>query len=279
MIKNKLTKIRVARRALIEWIDRKNFQLRLQKIYRQKSVAHENISKQTTRLHFYTIAFNNPIVIEKQIILMRKNLLGDYLYTVVDNSSDLKVREELSELCKKKRIEYISLPYNDIGNHGGGSASHGAALNWLYRNIITIRKDEYFGFVDHDIFPIDKNNLYELIKGKDFYGLYQNREEKWYLWAGYCFFNTEFAKQHKLDFMPCKGLDTGGSNYNILFKDYDKNKIDFATQKYKHLRAKGVQKPILLEYIDNWMHIFSGSDWKNNKVYDIRMKELEKYIK
>lgn len=281
MNNNKFGGIKKKGRDIINWLNRENLQLRLLGYYKKECLAHKNINNVITQMHFYTIAFNNPEIIHRQISLIKKNIIGDYIYSVVDNSSEINVRNDIISICNKERIEYISLPYNKFQNIGNqaGSLSHGASLNWLYKNIIQERDDEYFGFIDHDIFPIIKKDTYELIKGKEFYGLFQSREEKWYLWAGYCFFKTEFAKQHKLDFMPCKGLDTGGSNYNILFKNYDKDKIDFAVQKYKHLHAKGVQKPILLEYIDNWMHIFSGSDWKNNKVYDIRMKELEKYIK
>ena len=87
-----------------------------------------------------------------------------------------------------------------------------------------------------------------------------------------------------VSFLPGNGLDTGGKNYPWL-KILNKNQLLFAKQKYasrlKLIKEKKsawskisnqlltekqkieyVEKDILVEFLDHWIHVFNSSDWK-----------------
>ena len=74
----------------------------------------------------------------------------------------------------ENQIAYIKLPDNSLKL----SDSHAAALNWVSRNVLSSLKEvEWIGFIDHDCFPIREISVYET--GQIFYGLRQERGEKW----------------------------------------------------------------------------------------------------
>lgn len=114
---------------------------------------------QRDKIFLFSIAFNNVDVIKYQIKLINKNLSGDFIYCIVDNSSDLQKSNEIRTLCTQFEIPYILLPrkfnINNLKKYiNVPSFSHGLALNWLYNNFILVNKISKFGFFDHDIFPI-----------------------------------------------------------------------------------------------------------------------------
>ena len=98
-----------------------------------------------------TVAFNNETWIEYQIKLIRKYIHDKHVtFIVADNSSNPEKRKSISALCRKYNTGYISVPKNMIAKHPGGSYAHGTTLNWIYSNVIRLRKPDIFGFLDHD---------------------------------------------------------------------------------------------------------------------------------
>lgn len=225
---------------------------------------------QEDHIDLITIAFNNPFLVENQMRLIKKRLVDtNYSHTIADNSSDPSARKEISELCKRENIGYISLPKDYVRIFTKRpSYSHGAAMNWVYYNYIRPRNSAFFGFIDHDLFPIKDYSILEKIKNQDFYGHIKERGRFWYLWAGFCFFKTEKVSSFKLNFFPFikEGtyLDTGGSNYPALYENYNKETLFFASPAVEEAIREGDDYHAdFIHYIDAaWLHSINGSNWK-----------------
>jgi hypothetical protein len=220
----------------------------------------ENPNKKAIDL--VTIAFNNEEVIYHQHRLLKKYLIDSYCYTVIDNSIKPAKAKLIEDLCRVQKISYIKLPYN----FSHGSDSHGFAINWAYANYVKKRNLDYFGFLDHDIYPIKSTSIIDKLTIQPFYGLKQERSHSiWYLWAGFCFFNQDYFKDKELDFSPCAIenviLDTGGSNYRKIYSNENAERFLFPEQCYKQLRKGNITQADMIEFIGDWVHSFNGSYW------------------
>lgn len=252
-----------------------------QKIRKSNSKERENF------LDIVTIAFNNSSVIEQQIFFLQKNLKDPFVYTVADNSSDPKAQKEIAHVCRDNRINYLRVAQSVIKY--GPSESHGRAITWVFENFIKKRNAKYFGFVDHDIFPTQGTSIISFLDGQPVYGLLQERKPKWYLWAGFCFFNADQTLNKIGNFRPGNGLDTGGKNWGSLYSKIDKNALKFPPQSYlkivggklKSIGKKDgtqdlVRKDELVEKIGDWLHLFNASNWRGN--YNKRENDIKSMI-
>jgi len=228
-----------------------------------------------------TTAFNNSHVIKHQARLIDKNLRDKFVHIIVDNSDDAESSRRIKTICKEFSRPYIKLPQNA---HGRGSNSHALALNWCMRQLILKLKPAYFGFIDHDIYPVKKEELVSLLEKQTIFGLKQERGQIWYLWPGLCFFKYDENIVRDLDFSPGEingvSVDTGGRLYGNLYSKLDPENISFPTQSYENLREGNVFQSDKVEYIGNWMHSFNGSYWmdvpdKENELEQLVNKYLE----
>lgn len=214
-----------------------------------------------------SIVFNNFDLLKKQYKNIKKH--ADLMLIIVDNSSDRLIRIKNREFCVKNNVGYVGLPFN-IFSGIDNSMSHSLALNWAIKNIILKYKIKYFGFIDSDIFPVGKMNILPKIKkNKGFYGLYQERDKKWYLWPGYCFFDKSLALKSNLNFLPCNGMDTGGRNYYNLFYKINMKKCIFPSQTYRQITNKKTNdfRDTHIEIIDKvWIHLMNSSNTYKNKI-------------
>lgn len=227
-----------------------------------------------------TIAFNNIEVIKIQHQYIKNNFKESCQYIVADNSSLSNISKEIREYCISNNIPYIKLPINPFQNNP--SRSHGFAINWSYYNVIKKCKPKFFGFIDHDIIPFKETTITENID--KVWGLTQKRASKWYLWPGFCFYNYDFVKNLRLNFMPTLGLDTGGSNYNILYKKIDINNLNKIKQIYINLKDTNIIKEYnhsnnTVEIIGDWVHIMRVSNWNNNENKKYKLDEIIDIIK
>jgi hypothetical protein len=207
-----------------------------------------------------SIAFNNPKVIEQQIRLVRNNILDLHVFTVADNSSDDASKNRIYELCKATQTSYIRLPDNPYKERKC-SDSHGVAMNWVYRHYVCKRNTAFFGFVDHDIFPIRPHHIIPNLIGKKVYGHLQTRDDKWYLWPGFCFFERSETLNKELDFRPEKNLDTGARNWSRLYKNINLNELIIPRHSYGKLRDGDCVQANGYEVIGDWLHTFNASLW------------------
>jgi hypothetical protein len=215
-------------------------------------------------LHIITVTFNNELLLAQQQRLIQKHVSDKHLLIVADNSPDESKRRKIAELCERAGTAYISLPENP---HSIGSNSHAACLNWMFRNYIHQIKPRYFGFIDHDIYPIKSHSIINYLIKQPIYGAWQGGSMYWYLWAGLCFFNSDSVKKFKFDFTPThiagNFADTGGSNWKHIYRHLEREKIYFPPQSYLSLREGNIPQSDKMELIGEWLHSFNGSYWMN----------------
>jgi hypothetical protein len=226
-------------------------------------------------LFIISVTYNNDSLIAHQANLIKKNISDPVFFIVADNSTKPEKRKSIRNYCDANGIGYISLPENP---YQSCSRSHSICLNWIYRNFIMEFNPKYFGFVDHDIYPVRKHSIIEILRRQKMYGHLQGKEY-WYLWPGLCFYETESCKNFELDFSPdeINGVksDTGGANYEKLYRHIDKEKIIFPPHQYVSLREGDVVQSDKMEMIGDWLHSFNGSYWMDVKPKE---NELDKYL-
>ncbi len=227
------------------------------------------------RIDIISVAFNNEKVIEFQIEKTKKYLKGSYNFIVADNSNMQEKSEIIKEICKKNNISYFKLPQNPWKQ---ANLNHSVALNWIYKNYVLKRKPEIFGFLDHDIFPEKEVMIEEKFNnGKLMYGRIQektstNNKNFWYLWAGFCFFKTDYILNKKVNFSSVilsgwnyyVELDTGGGNYKDIYSSINPKEVNGAAVYFKNEE----------EHIDEWVHIGKTS-FKNESVIASAIKSNE----
>lgn len=239
-------------------------------------------------INFYTIAFNAPKLIDYQIKLVKKFLKGKYNFIVCDNSNLPEYANDIREICERNDITYIKIMPDIMPKDN--SDSHGIALNWTFENVVKKHKKN-FGFLDHDLFPVDYINAEEYLKDKKLFGSISYRDDKWYLWPGFAFFSYEFVKDLPLNFRRIHGLDTGGANWNIIYKDYDIREIPQVHEKYydplyqrfvgrQAFGQPGQAERLLEFFLDKyWLHIIAGSGWNGvHSKDDMAFSMLDKYL-
>ena len=64
--------------------------------------------------------------------------------------------KQIKDVCVKHNITYIHCEPRKIPH--GYADSHGIALNWIYKEVIQKRKNN-FALLDHDMFPIKEFNI------------------------------------------------------------------------------------------------------------------------
>jgi len=183
-----------------------------------------------------TISFKQPRLIEEQKRLFSKFLKDDYELIVVENDERM----------------------------------HHEGLNAAAFHLVEERDDPYFGFLDHDVFPIRPTTLISKIRESGFYGIGQRHPATGhlYLWPGFCFFSRAWLAGRRLDFSGLRDGDkrndgdTGSANWQ-LFADEDWEKMYRIEHGYKTIRRPdehGLQS-WGYEYFGDWIHFSNGSHW------------------
>ncbi len=204
----------------------------------------------------FSIAFNDPETIELQIRAIHR-FLPSVVYVVVDNSSDPDAASRIGELCDKARIAYVRLAPNPW-NGRNASRSHGLAMNAVWQHLVRPGAPTQFGFIDHDLFPTAMTDPFSQLGEDVCYGDQRWAGSKWFLWAGFCFFDTVKVNQLEddLDFGLdwFAGLDTGGANWKTLYRH-----LPPAAMKQRRIREVAVWEDVdpklaYFEWRDDWIH-------------------------
>lgn len=229
--------------------------LSLEKVQKEKSVD------------IITIAFNNLNVIQYQEQFLKKNIHDSYTHIVVDNSSNSEISAQIYTFCRDVGIAYVRLPDNHLALIGG-SYSHAGSLNYSYRHIITKRQPYAFGYIDHDLFPVQPISICRKLENQPIYGPLRHRGDCWYLSAIMSFFRYDYVADKRIDFMPVKPdgvyLDSGGGNWYDIYSRLKMDEICFPNECIEPLREGGDRHGDSLEWFDNksWLHTINGSCWK-----------------
>jgi hypothetical protein len=181
-----------------------------------------------------TIAFNDSEAIGWQTQLIR-HYVPRVLHVIADNSSDETAAAAIAREAARGGLPYLRLPKNPWR---GFSRSHGIALNWVWRNVLRPGAPRAFGFIDDDLFPMAPDDPFAALKSQDLFGSVRHAGERWFLWAGFCMFRFDAVKDKELDFGQdwFNGLDTGGGNWEVLYRYADRGALQeprLASEPYK----------------------------------------------
>lgn len=228
-----------------------------------------------------TIVFNNVHVLKHQIAKIKQNVTdSNYTHIIVDNSNIPERRDEIRTICKENRLLYIGMPQLE-NSFIRGSKSHAVALNWVYYQVVLKRNSRWFGFLDHDIYPIHPVSIIDMFKSQSFYGKKEIRDGHWYLWPGFAFFEASFLANLKVDFSPSKVgqtyLDTGGALWYSLYSNLSESDFVFPQDIKVGLDKLGYNYPEEVEFIDhNWFHSMNASSWKKRSDYNDAIDDILK---
>ena len=211
------------------------------------------------------IAFEQAEVLSFCIKMLARYSV-DTTVLVFDNSRRPEARIEIERVCKEHSTPYLGLPRNRTKH---ANRSHGSAMTWIWRNVVTRIIPATSGFLDHDLIPLEKFSPAETLGGQPFYGVPMiSKFGSWSLWAGYCLYNFPAVDNLEFNFLNDfpRGLDTGGRNWNCLYKKYDRHKLKFADWRMYDVPDVDADAPRLLEIIDNrWIHFAGVSHWDDYK--------------
>jgi hypothetical protein len=122
-------------------------------------------------------------------------------------------------------------------------------------------------------------SIADKLTGQSVYGLLNEGSSGfWSLWAGYCFFDYAETKGKSINFLYdfSRNLDTGGRNWNDLYRHLDRRQLRFAISENLSLKDPSIKNPRTVQFIDeNWLHI-GGISYSDNSREDIEyFKNLE----
>jgi hypothetical protein len=168
-----------------------------------------------------TVAFNDAQLATWQALLLRL-YVPQAVHVVVDNSTQDDVAEEIRRAVEAADSHYVRSPENPWSARAA-SRSHGLAMNWSYHNVIRPGRPRAFGFIDHDLFPTAPSDPFADLATQDIYGVVRQVGSRWFLWAGFCMFRFAAVEGKPLNFGQdwFIGLDTGGGNWEILYRHLD----------------------------------------------------------
>lgn len=240
-------------------------------------------------IDFYTVSWNTPKLVELQIKLFKKFCHGNFKQIICDNSTDKSAVNEIQNICKKYDVTYIRVLDKNIPY--GFSNSHELALNWIWKNVVKSRKQD-FAFLDHDLFPVKDINVKECLGNSPVWGWYYGNAKIWYSWAGFAFFNWNYVKNLPLNFhryklfgfISLKGkywVDTGSANWRCLYSKLDKEKVKQCEVHFEDFKTGKVISSLndsnsYCQYFDhkNWLHIFDGANRQEEQNTQNRVEEL-----
>jgi hypothetical protein len=206
-------------------------------------------------LDLVTVAFNQPRLIEEQIRLLREHLAGEFELVVLDNSSDQRMSAAIKAVCEREQIEWWRPEVEGRMHH--------AALNAAGERF-SQQGSEFFGFLDHDVFPTCHTSVMPYIQETGFFGIGQRTpgNGKLYLWPGFCFFSSRWLRGRRLNFGGADGGDTASALWP-LFAEEDWKSFYRLTHGYRAIRSPdsfGLQS-WGYEQFGDWIHFTNGSKW------------------
>jgi hypothetical protein len=202
------------------------------------------------------IAFEQPRALDWLLRMAQRNLT-DTAVLVFDNSRRAAARLDIERVCRDRGAPYLALPVNRTRHV---NRSHGMAMTWVFHNVVRAIRPRLFAFIDHDLIPVRTSGLSERLAEQPFYGKLRASAWAWQLWAGYCLFDFSTVAGLPMNFLYdfSQKLDTGGRNWDCLYRNYDRERLRFAGSRYADVRdpVTGVSQPV--EIVDDrWLHIGS----------------------
>lgn len=208
------------------------------------------------------IAFEQPWALD-WLLRMAARFINDATVLVFDNSRRADARAAIERVCRERCVPYLGLPPNTTRHV---NRSHGMAMSWVYRNVVRVIEPAVFGFIDHDLIPIQPFGLAQRMGAQACYGMLLQRQWAWQLWAGYCFFDYRQVCRLPLNFLYdfSNGLDTGGRNWRALYRRQERSELRLAGSEVIEVTDPLTHEPRRTQIVDRaWLHI-GGISYNDN---------------
>lgn len=208
------------------------------------------------------IAFEQPWSLE-WLLRRASTLVEGATVLVFDNSRRAEARVAIERVCRERDTPYLALPPNSTRHV---NRSHGMAVTWVYRNVVRSIRPRIFGFIDHDLIPLQSVNVAARMGSQPIYGMPLQRKWAWQLWAGYCFFDYAQVGRLPLNFLYdfSNGLDTGGRNWHCLYRNMRRSELRLGLSHILNIQdvERGQMQP--MQIVDDcWYHI-GGVSYNDN---------------
>jgi len=167
------------------------------------------------------VAFNDADFVDWQTALVARNVPGCF-HLIIDNSSDAGIAARIEAIAAARGCGYVKLAPSPWRRPIDGGRAHGSAMTWTWRNLLRQGRPASFGFIDHDLFPLQPTDPFAPLAHHPVAGQVRDKAggKRWFLWAGFCFFRFDAVESLALDFSLDwnAGLDTGGANWFVLYQ-------------------------------------------------------------
>src|SRR6185295_1275341 len=202
-----------------------------------------------------TVAFDDPDLIAMQVPAVAR-CVPDALHLVADNSNDDRAAWAIAEIAARSAVAYVRLPENPWQGGANASRAHGMGLNWIWRNVLRPGEPLSFGCLDHDLFPTAPDDPFAMLDRQPVYGVLRQVGPRWFLWAGFCFLRFDAVKDLPLDFGQdwFNGLDTGGGNWDALYRAFDRGALSFAPTRSEPYRPGADPAQASIQWCGTWLH-------------------------
>jgi hypothetical protein len=243
-------------RPVSHWVKTQRYRMQRESyVRRPPRIALTGTSSMRGRRLIATIAFEDPEAISIQARLLAR-FVPDVVYIVADMSMNQTAADEIRSVAEGLNTPYVRLPKSPLLRRENASRIHGLALNWTWRNVIKPIEPEAFGFIDHDIYPTKPDDPFSKLQLQPIYGSMRHAGERWFLWAGFAMFRFAFVKDLPLDFGQdwFNGLDTGGANWNVLFRNLDRPRLHFADTRFEPFMPGVDSDAGHVQWCDTWLH-------------------------
>ena len=231
-------------------------------IHVRRSAAKGDIAALRSRIAgqrvMVAVAFNDAGFVERQTALAKRNTPG-CLHLIADNSSDPAASARIETAANESGCAYVKLRPGPWRKPEDGGRSHALAMNWVWRNLLRPARPLAFGFIDHDNFPLRATDPFAPLEDHAVAGQVRNRSgrERWYLWAGFCFFRFDAVEHRALNFSLdwAAGLDTGGANWFSLYRHLAAAEVFDAGMRVEPIAHDLGDHDLRLEWIGEWLHL------------------------
>ena len=243
-------------RPLTHWLKTKRYAAVREAYVRRPARAEDATLGQRIRgrLLLVTVAHNDADAVEMQTEALAR-FVPNALFVIADNSTDRNAAAEIAAIAARRAIPLIRLPAQPR-RHAAASRAHGLALNWVWRNIVQPAAPVAFGFIDHDLFPTAPDDPFAFLERQPVYGARRMVGDQWFLWAGFCFFKFDAVADLPLDFGQdwFNGLDTGGGNWNVLYRHLDRTALTFQRTRFEPYQPGADPVHDSIQWCGAWLH-------------------------
>ncbi len=228
------------------------------------------------RIKIIIITYNISSLVTLQCKCIEKFCRDLYEIVVIDNSTDLKIAEEIKYHATQAGCEYIKTN----ASSSNGSASHSFAANLSY-----LMLKDFQGVMvwfDHDLFAVKEFSASEVLNGKLMAGIGQARGEKTYYWPGCLFVQNDQIDHALIDFSPNDQyqMDTGGNLYKAI-DSVGKDNCTFLNESYEQNPQFTKSFYNFYSMINNgtFLHGINASNWSNAAAHEERINSLINIVK